>query len=537
MTTGQADIKIRDGKALDIDGTVSNVATNQAELAALKAANVDNKDIYPKTVTTDHFSASDGIFHGAIKSGSLMVGSGGVTISSAADGATPTTGILLSTSVLQLIKSGVATVTLDGTTGDATFKGTIVAGSSISGTMTAGSIFCGSGGVVISSAAGGAEPSNAGIFMGITGGAPQIYLKNAAGTVTVRLNGADGSAYFAGQVVTSNVQITDSATNSMNLQSGTVYLGTSVTIGAAGSGRTLANVARTFYQTTAPSSGMLTGDFWVDSDDANLTMYRYNGSSWTVQAVSTTNHTYAQAAAPSSGMVAGDFWVDTDDGNKLYRYSGASWVAYQDTGAASGATAIQPGGGVAVDGSKYITTIDMSSGIVIKTSTSTAKTQMTADGIAIYNSAGTVVVQADHTNGLWVNNVTSPAPGLSERASFAYSGTEEGYIYAINNVLSIYAIDQVSIITSLGAQIQCIGSGEEVRLTGDTISLIGPVSASGDYTAGAGQSVKAIHKTIAGANKGDTTFTFYAASSSGGSPTVLHTVTFADGLITSWSAA
>ena len=41
------------------------------------------------------------------------------------------------------------------------------------------------------------------------------------------------------------------------------------------------------------------------------------------------NKIYRQTSQPSSGMVAGDVWFDSDDGNKIYRYNGTSWVAVE----------------------------------------------------------------------------------------------------------------------------------------------------------------------------------------------------------------
>lgn len=100
---------------------------------------------------------------------------------------------------------------------------------------------------------------------------------------------------------------------------------------------------QTFYQTDAPTSGMDTGDYWIDTDDN--TLHRYNGSSWveiqdtdiqqaltdaaTAQTTADSKiKTYFQATAPT-GMTAddeGDIWFDTDDNNKPYRYNGSSWV-------------------------------------------------------------------------------------------------------------------------------------------------------------------------------------------------------------------
>jgi hypothetical protein len=48
----------------------------------------------------------------------------------------------------------------------------------------------------------------------------------------------------------------------------------------------------------------------------------------------TVNNTFAQDASPTTGMVDGDFWVDTTNGtNKLYRYNGTIWVDVQDADA------------------------------------------------------------------------------------------------------------------------------------------------------------------------------------------------------------
>jgi len=102
-----------------------------------------------------------------------------------------------------------------------------------------------------------------------------------------------------------------------------------------------------FYQSSAPSSGMSTGDFWIDSDDNKL--YRYNGSWAEVQddgiATAITNAataqstadgkvtTFIQTSAPTAEG-AGDLWIDSDDGYKMYRWSGSAWVDVRDTGIA-----------------------------------------------------------------------------------------------------------------------------------------------------------------------------------------------------------
>lgn len=100
----------------------------------------------------------------------------------------------------------------------------------------------------------------------------------------------------------------------------------------------------TFIQATAPTAEAV-GDLWIDSDDKQL--YRWSGAAWLsiqdtgiAQAISDAADaqatadgkivTFYQTTAPTATAV-GDLWTDTDDGNKLYRWSGAAWVAVDDT--------------------------------------------------------------------------------------------------------------------------------------------------------------------------------------------------------------
>jgi len=99
---------------------------------------------------------------------------------------------------------------------------------------------------------------------------------------------------------------------------------------------------KAFYQTTAPTVGVTEGDIWFDTDDGNK-QYYYNGTAWvSVQdtaiaaaqsaatAAQTTadgkNKVFRQTSAPTA-TAAGDLWFDTDDDNRIYRWSGTSWVA------------------------------------------------------------------------------------------------------------------------------------------------------------------------------------------------------------------
>ncbi len=62
----------------------------------------------------------------------------------------------------------------------------------------------------------------------------------------------------------------------------------------------------------------------------------------TVSAVAgSKNKTFFQATAPGSGMGTGDLWFDTASNNRPYRYSGTAWIATDDQRIAANAAAVQ----------------------------------------------------------------------------------------------------------------------------------------------------------------------------------------------------
>ena len=90
-------------------------------------------------------------------------------------------------------------------------------------------------------------------------------------------NNAPFRVDFSGNLYASNATITGKITatelyignsnNQLSFSNGILTIGTSNI-----------NGAKTYRQASAPTSGVHTGDIWVDSDDNK--MYRYNGSSW-----------------------------------------------------------------------------------------------------------------------------------------------------------------------------------------------------------------------------------------------------------------
>lgn len=107
----------------------------------------------------------------------------------------------------------------------------------------------------------------------------------------------------------------------------------------------------TFYSSSTPTA-TTTGDLWIDTGNNNA-LKRWNGSSWqavdnskiqealeaAADAQSTADgkvQTFAQTSQPTASEV-GDLWIDTDDDNKLYRWSGSSWVSLRDATIAAAA--------------------------------------------------------------------------------------------------------------------------------------------------------------------------------------------------------
>lgn len=128
---------------------------------------------------------------------------------------------------------------------------------------------------------------------------------------------------------------------------------------AANNAQTSANTkVKTYAQTAQPSSGMTTGDIWVNTGDNNR-MYRYSGSAWvdvrdgsiaTAQTAANNAQTTANTktrtyigssapTAPSGGFVDGDLWIDTANGNLLKRWNGTAWVDARDATIATAQTA------------------------------------------------------------------------------------------------------------------------------------------------------------------------------------------------------
>lgn len=121
------------------------------------------------------------------------------------------------------------------------------------------------------------------------------------------------------------------------------------------------------------------------------------------------NKNYFQAAAPSSGMLTGDVWYDTDDNNKAYRYNGTTWVATDDTRIASNIAAITAEATARANADSAFTS-------TLNTLSSTVTNNYNTLNSAIISEASTRST-ADATLSTQINTVSSVANGKNRTYS------------------------------------------------------------------------------------------------------------------------
>lgn len=104
-------------------------------------------------------------------------------------------------------------------------------------------------------------------------------------------------------------------------------------------------VPRIYRQAAAPTTGLITGDEWYDTDDGNKHYVREGGAWVSVRDAGIADALSAAAAAqatadgkidsfwqatPPGSASEGDLWFDTGDGGKQYRWTSGAWVLAAD---------------------------------------------------------------------------------------------------------------------------------------------------------------------------------------------------------------
>lgn len=107
---------------------------------------------------------------------------------------------------------------------------------------------------------------------------------------------------------------------------------------AASTAQTTANAKRRVF-TATPTSPYDVGDLWVAGTSGDIKKCKtarstgsYLASEWELASkytddttANTKSRTFIQTTAPSSGMQAGDYWLDSDDNYKPYVYKDSAW--------------------------------------------------------------------------------------------------------------------------------------------------------------------------------------------------------------------
>ena len=138
--------------------------------------------------------------------------------------------------------------------------------------------------------------------------------------------------------------------------------------------------------------------------------------------------TYYQDAQPTGATYqAGDMWVDTNDDNKLYTWSGSSWVLTQDSATAYDAAlaSLQPSANTIVNASNQITAVN-TNGITVysgSSSTTGARIVMNSAGLAGFNSSSTGA-----GNGATFSISASTGDAIFSGTVNATGGTFTGYV-------------------------------------------------------------------------------------------------------------
>jgi len=242
---------------------------------------------------------------------------------------------------------------------------------------------------------------------------------------------------------------------------------------------------KTYYQTTAPTGGMLEGDLWVDTDDKNK-MYRYTSGAWVSVQDGTIADAADAAAAASASATAAAAAAATAQADAVIALAEAT-LAYNEA-----IGSLQPSADTIVNASNQITAIN-GTGITIysgSSASSGARVVLNSLGLAAYGSGHSFAVGRNITvsglapngyNGSFVitavvagstftvaNTTTgglTDSNGVAEGASLAISSTTGNAVFSgsvtgssiIGGTLNIAGnaiIDSAGLLTATGATIQ-----------------------------------------------------------------------------------
>ena len=227
----------------------------------------------------------------------------------------------------------------------------------------------------------------------------------------------------------------------------------------------------TFYASTTPTAEAI-GDLWYNT--TTLILLRWNGSAWQdtanfgatsaqISAIDAAQQdannalaladskieTFFQTTAPTGASV-GDLWFDTDDENKLYRYSGSTWILAQDGMIADAITSAA--GAQATADSKIVTFF--------------ATTTPTAEAIGdLWYDSSTLLLKR-WSGSAWVNTATNGAPSgttVGGRDADTIAGTIK-----TDGVVNTDKVNTASVVNNSITKTSTIASSTNVTIATST---------------------------------------------------------------------
>ena len=191
---------------------------------------------------------------------------------------------------------------------------------------------------------------------------------------------------------------------------------------------------KTYYQTTAPTGGMLEGDLWVDTDDKNK-MYRYTSGAWISVQDGTISDAAAAAAAASASASAAAAAASAAQAAAATALAEAT-LAYNEA-----IGSLQPSASTIVNASNQMTAI-AANGITVysgSSSSSGARVVLNSTGLAGFDAGGTATFSISASTGA---------------AVFSGSVTGSTIIGGTLNIAGNAIIDSAGLLTATGATIQ-----------------------------------------------------------------------------------
>lgn len=298
-------------------------------------------------------------------------------------------------------------------------------------------------------------------------------------------------------------------TNAAILSESTVRASTDSALAAQIDALAATSGTNVFTQPDEPTTGMIAGDIWYDTDDGNKP-YRYDGVNWvdvtdvritqnaaaivaeqiarangdSANATSITTltskvnlktRTFAQNSAPVSDgtytLVVGDLWIDLDSvpANKMFRWNGSSWVDAENADIAQNkADIIQVAQTAASDTDAVAQTVDTLTAVVnVKTRTFSQATAPVSDG------SYTLVV-----GDLWIDTDSVPANQMYRWNGSSWVASRDGGIQQAIGMVEAESLARANDIGEIEAKYT-------VKVTaGNRVAGFGLIATSGAYGAG-----------------------------------------------------